>query len=137
MKAIRLAATAAALVTTLAVAVPSHAADQSVAVAAFQFVQGGWVAPAPFIAGTAVEVTQTLPSFRKGDKIIWTNNDLVPHQVFRISGPSNFAALPQMGTIGGLPGATSSLSTGGLGLGKYVYGCSLHAGMRGAFVLTA
>lgn len=133
MKRTRLGIAICALLAVAGGIVPSQAATQTVAVVAFQFVPSGWVAPVPLVANTAQNVGPAVPSFKKGDTIQWTNLDALPHQVFRISGPSSFSP---PSTMAG-PGASSSLATGSLSLGTYVYGCSIHAGMRGGFTLTA
>jgi hypothetical protein len=136
MRARRLVLAAIALASMLAVAAPSHAADRAVTVVAFQFTPSGWVAPAPFVGGTAQQIPGQVPSFTKGDRLVFTSQDPgIPHQVFQISGPSAFPALATMGSVGGLPGGTSTLQTGALNKGLYVYGCSFHGGMRGAFNL--
>lgn len=117
---------------------PSHAATTDVRIAGFQYLTGGHVVAEPLgLAGSAGDVTLPnetgVPNVRRGDSIVFTNLDPVPHTVDMYSGDGTGWDGLQIGGAGG--SATLSITDDALVFpnGLYVYKCQIHGGMRGAF----
>jgi len=129
---------ALALLILSVAAVTSHAATQ-VTVIGFQYAPSGWVTADPFnvSAGSATGelpggTPASAPVVPRGDSIAFTNMDPVPHTVTKVSGPSagTWAAL----NLSSGANATLSISST-FPRGSYVYRCTIHQGMRGAFTV--
>lgn len=129
-KAILSAVIAGALIAPNAV----QAATLSVEIAAFQYAPGGWATADPFNLGGGVGTVETPVlglTVKRGDRIIFANHDPVPHTITKLTGAGSWAALEAKG----LQSVTLTIPSN-FALGKYVYRCTFHPGMRGAFTVT-
>lgn len=112
----------------------AQAATVSVEIAAFQYAPGGWVAADPLNLSGGVGTVETPVlglTVKRGDRIIFANHDPVPHTVTKLTGSGSWTAL----RAEGLQSATLTIPSN-FALGKYVYRCIIHPGMRGAFTVT-
>jgi len=134
----KIAACAALALSTMGFT-PAHAAERAVVVAGFQFLPAGNVVFDPLDlgipSGDPLWTDALLPTFTKGDVVTWTSLDAVPHRISMISGPTAFPASCCALMSG--PGTSSTLDTSSLEPGRYVYGCTIHAGMIGEFQLSS
>lgn len=128
---------AAAVAVMCLAAAPGRAAQVDVNIVGFQYVTSGWATVDPFAfgggAGTvAFPMEATVPMVHRGDVILFSNRDPVPHTVFKVSGPGG-----SWGDIRIDPMTNKSLTITNNTLvfpnGLYTYRCSIHGGMRGAF----
>jgi plastocyanin len=125
----------AALLALCLVAAPGHAATTDVEIIAFQYLPSGHVVANPLGIGAAGDVAlpmdATVPVVRRGDSIRFNNRDAVPHTVTKLSGPGTPFGFQISGT--GTGTLTITNSTTAFPNGTYVYQCTIHGGMRGAF----
>lgn len=124
---------------------PGHpAASTAVAVRAFQFTPSGWATVDPFsVAGgagtfqTPAGTAHDAPTIRRGDTLMFGNADPVPHTVTKLSGPAGTWTAVALAGNGSGSLTIPATAQPPFPLGTYVYRCTIHPGMRGAFTVTA
>lgn len=128
--------TLAAVFAIALASVPGHAATTMIVVAGFQYVPSGYVTPNPLnlpaVPG-ALQVAPAIPVVHAGDTLAFTNADALPHTVTKLSGP--LLGTWSAKSLAPAGGTASLFLTPGFPTGTYVYYCTVHPGMRGAFTV--